>query len=149
MKKKMFGGHVHSPSKSIFTPPLWVNVENPDHSSAPVECRRQDSMYEMKNKMFGGMSIHVAKASSLHLSESTWRIQITHQPQWRVAIKTLSKKWKRKCLGGISTHLARASSLHLSESTWRIQITHQPQWRVAFKTLRNEKGNVWGACPLT
>ena len=92
MKKKMFGGHVHSPSKSFFTPPLQVNVENPDHSSAPAECRRQDSIYEMKRKTWGGMSTHLARASSLHLSESTWRIQITHQPQWRVAIKTLSMK---------------------------------------------------------
>ena len=147
MKKKMFGGHIHSPSKSFFTPPLRVNVENPDHTSAPVKSCHQDSIYEMKNKMFGG---HLARASSLHLSESTWRIQITHQPQWRVAIKTLSKKWKRKCLGGMSTHLARASSLHLSESTWRIQITHQPQWSVAVKTLCMKwKTKCLGACPFT
>ena len=92
MKKKMFGGQVHSPSKSFFTPPLRVNVENPDHTSAPVESCHQDSIYEMKKKMFGGMSTHLARASSLHLSESTWRIQITHQPQWSVAVKTLSKK---------------------------------------------------------
>ena len=92
MKNKMFGGHVHSPSKSFFTPPLRVNVENPDHSSASAECRRQDSIYEMKRKTWGGMSTHLARASSLHLSESTRRIQITHQPQWRIAIKTLSTK---------------------------------------------------------
>ena len=48
------GGHFNSPSKSIFTPPLRVNVENPDHTSAPVESCNQDSIYEMKNKMFGG-----------------------------------------------------------------------------------------------
>ena len=96
MKNKMFGGHVHSPSKSFFTPPLRVNVENPDHSSASAECRRQDSIYEMKRKTWGGMSTHLARASSLHLSESTWRIQITHQPQWRVAVKTLSMKRKGK-----------------------------------------------------
>ena len=92
MKKKMFGGHVHSPSKSFFTPPLRVNVENLDHTSPPVESCHQDSIYEMKKKMFGGMSTHIARASSLHLSESTWRIQITHQPQWSVAVKTLSMK---------------------------------------------------------
>ena len=92
MKNKMFGGHVHSPSKSFFTPPLRVNVENIDHTSPPVESCHQDSIYEMKKKMFGGMSTHIARASSLHLSESTWRIQITHQPQWSVAVKTLSMK---------------------------------------------------------
>ena len=88
MKWIMFGGHVHSPSKSTLL--LRVKVENPDHSSAPVESRRQDSISEMKRKMFGG---HVHSPSkSLHHSESTCRIQITHQPQRRVAVKTLSKK---------------------------------------------------------
>ena len=92
MKRKTWGGHVHSPSKSIFTPPLRVNVENPDHTSAPVESCRQDSIYEMKRKTWGGMSTHLARASSLHLSESMRRIQITHQPQRSVAVKTLSMK---------------------------------------------------------
>ena len=92
MKNKMFGGHVHSPTRSFFTPPLRVNVENLDHTSPPVESYHQDSIYEMKKKMFGGMSTHLARDSSLHLSESTWRIQITHQHQWSIAVKTLSKK---------------------------------------------------------
>ena len=134
----MFGGHVHSPSKSLhhstspsqrgesrslisprrespsklylrnekenvwgacpltkkvfFTPLLRVNVENPDDSSAPAECRRPDSIQEMKRIMFGGHVHSPRKSSPLHFSESTWRIPITHQPQRSVAVKTLSKK---------------------------------------------------------
>ena len=96
----MFGGHVHSPSKSlhlstspsqrgesrshispsgvspsrlylinekekclggmsthlvrVFTTPLIrVDVENPDHSSAPAECRRQDYLRNEKENVWG------------------------------------------------------------------------------------------------
>ena len=133
MKRKMFGGHVHSPSKSLHHSEstcriqithqpqrrvavklylrnekenVWWHVHSPSkslhHSTSPSQLgeskslispsRESPSKLYLRNEKENVWGYVHSPSKSLRHSESTCRIQITHQPQRRVAVKTLSKK---------------------------------------------------------
>ena len=82
-------------------------MENPDHTSAPVESCHQDSMYEMKKKMFGGQ-VH---SPSKSFFTPPLRVNVENPDHSSAPVECRRQdsiyEMKKKCLGGMSTHIAR------------------------------------------